>query len=115
MKFRFWMILLVFIGLLALWTRLETAKASNNTNVLRLELGYDVNNFKTINIINSKYHSLTLVTFRKSGKKYVILHSYSRFKKDKLIFLQPQYKVVRINRQDLLLQKTEVEYFKAVE
>ncbi len=115
MKIRFWIILLVFLGILFIWTRTETAKANPNVKVLKLELGTNVEDFHTINLFHYGDRRITLVTFHRLGKKYVIIHKYSRFKKDKIIFLLPKYKVREVCRQDLLSLKNQALYFKAIE
>ncbi len=115
MKYKLLILFLAILAVIFIASKAETAKANNHTNIVRLELGNNVENLRTINVFNYNDHSLTLVFFERHDKHYMLIHSYSRFKKDKLIYIYPHYKVFRINRQDLISKRNDIKYFKTVE
>ncbi len=115
MKHKLWIILVIFIVVLLAWSRIERANASDNIDLLRLEIGKKVEQIHTVNLFHYNDKSLTLVFFSCCNKHYLILHKYSKFKNDKLIFFLPHYKVVRVIRKELFRSGHKYDYYKAVE
>ena len=109
------LVLVVIIGVILLIKFKMVDSQNNADSVLKLELSKCTVNYRYIKIFSYNDKIYTLVIYRKSGHKYILLHKYSKYEKDKIIFLLPNYKVITINRKNLILRYDEGKFIKAID